>query len=71
MQDDDPYLDVGAACAYLALTRRSLYRHVAQRQIRHTKAGGLLRFRRSWLDDYMRENERAPVVVVTRPKAVA
>ena len=49
---------------YLNVNERWMRRAVAERRIRFTKAGHLLRFRKSWLDDYLRENEQSPIKVV-------
>ncbi len=61
---DDPWLSMPEAVEHLRTSRKSLYRRVARRQIRFTKDGNQLRFRRSWLDDYLRQREQAPVELV-------
>jgi len=64
IEQTDPLLTFEESVDYLSSTDRWLCRAVAERRIRHTKLGKLLRFRKSWLDDYLRENERTPVRVV-------
>jgi excisionase family DNA binding protein len=49
--------DVDSAADYLRCGRRLIYRLVAERKIRHTKAGRSLRFWQSDLDAYL--NARA------------
>jgi excisionase family DNA binding protein len=53
----DQLHDVDSAAEYLRCGRRLIYRLVAERQIRHTKAGRSLRFWQSDLDAYL--NARA------------
>jgi excisionase family DNA binding protein len=45
--------DVDSAADYLRCGRRLIYRLVAERKIRHTKAGRSLRFWQSDLDAYL------------------
>jgi excisionase family DNA binding protein len=62
-QIDDPLFTRQEAEASLNITTRHMRHLVDDRRIRFTKSGKLLRFRKSWLDDHLRENERAPVKV--------
>lgn len=68
---EDPWVNAVEAAEYLRTSKKSLYRRVQERQIRHTRDGGMLKFRRSWLDDYLREHEQAPVVLVRSRRQVA
>lgn len=75
MQDQehvtDPWLDAVEAAEHMRTSKKSLYRRVQERKIRFTRDGGMLKFRRSWLDDYLREHEQAPVVLVRSRRQVA
>lgn len=57
---DDPWLDLPEAVEYLRSSKKSLYRRVRDRQIRFTYFGNQLRFRRSWLDEYLIKREVQP-----------
>ena len=52
-QATDRLHDVDSAADYLRCGRRLIYRLVAERKIRHTKAGRSLRFWQSDLDAYL------------------
>lgn len=66
----EPLLQPDDVCAYLGITKRTLYELVATRRIEHIKMGGLLRFRQSqldaWLDAQIVPVNRLRTVPVTR-----
>jgi excisionase family DNA binding protein len=57
---DDPFFDVAECATYLNQTERWVRRQVNEGKIRYTRMGNLLRFRQSWLDEYVEEHTVAP-----------
>ena len=57
---EDPFYDVAGCAAYLNQTERWVRRQVNDGKIRYTRMGNLLRFRRSWLDEYVEEHTVTP-----------
>jgi excisionase family DNA binding protein len=55
--------DVDSAADYLRCGRRLIYRLVAERKIRHTKAGRSLRFWQSDLDAYLDARTVEPITL--------
>jgi excisionase family DNA binding protein len=57
---EDPFFDVADAAAYLGQQDRWLRRQVEEGNIRYAKMGLYLRFRKSWLDEYVAEHTVMP-----------
>lgn len=57
---DDPFMDVAEAAAHLKQSERWVRRQVEERKIRYSKMGLHLRFRKSWLEEYIAETTVAP-----------
>lgn len=57
---EDPFFDVAGCAEYLNQTERWVRRQVNEGRIRYTRMGNLLRFRKSWLDEYVEEHTVTP-----------
>lgn len=57
---EDPFFDVAGCAEYLNQTERWVRRQVNEGKIRYTRMGNLLRFRKSWLDEYVEEHTVTP-----------
>jgi excisionase family DNA binding protein len=57
---EDPFFDVAEAAAYLNQSDRWVRRQVEEDKIRYVKMGKFLRFRKSWLDEYVEEHTVTP-----------
>ncbi len=54
-------LDIHEAAEYLNVSVRCLRRRIYEcRDIRYTKVGGRIQFKRAWLDDYIERNTVEP-----------
>jgi excisionase family DNA binding protein len=51
----EPYIGVDDAARYLACDRQRIYDLRSQRRLRCIKDGGRLLTRRSWIDDYLEQ----------------
>jgi excisionase family DNA binding protein len=60
VQVDDPFYGVEKAADYLGQTERWVRRQVEEGKIRYSKMGNTLRFRKSWLDEYIEETTVMP-----------
>lgn len=58
---DSRLISFEEACDHLGMNESWLRRRVLRNEIRHAKLGGLLRFRRDWLDEYVKANTVEPV----------
>jgi excisionase family DNA binding protein len=59
-QVEDPFYNAGEAAAYLGQTERWVRRRVGEGTIRYAKMGLHLRFRKSWLDEYIEQHTVTP-----------
>jgi excisionase family DNA binding protein len=58
MVPDDDFLDIPELAAWLHITIRHVRRLVAERRLPHHKVGGLIRFRRSEIEQWLDTNGR-------------
>ena len=58
---DDPWLSVRQAAMHAGVCEKTIRRSYLSRQIRYTRVGRAVRFRRTWIDEWML---RAEVVAV-------
>jgi excisionase family DNA binding protein len=56
----DPFLDVAETAVFLNQTERWVRRQVNEGKIRFTRMGLHLRFRQSWLDEYVETHTVTP-----------
>ena len=47
------WMDVDEAATYLGCSTRTIRRYATDGELRHTRIGHMLRFRRTWLDSWM------------------
>lgn len=59
MESEDRYLSRKDAAAYLGVGLRTLDRYRAEGYVESTQIGGLVRFKRSWLDHVLEANRRS------------
>lgn len=57
---EDPFFDVAECAAFLNQSERWVRRQVNEGRIRYTRMGNLLRFRQSWLENYVESNTVTP-----------
>lgn len=57
---EDPFFDVAEAAAYLNQTDRWVRRQVNEGKIRFARMGLHLRFRKSWLNEYVDDHTVTP-----------
>jgi excisionase family DNA binding protein len=58
---DDPWLSVRESALHAGVSEKTIRRAYLTRQIRHTRVGRAVRFRKTWIDEWML---RAEVVAV-------
>ena len=59
--DDDPWLNVSQAAAHAGVCEKTIRRAYLSRQVRYTRVGRAIRFRRAWIDEWI---VKAQVVAV-------
>lgn len=62
----DEVLSLGEAAVFLGIKERTLRRWIAERGVPHAKIGGLLRFRRLALLEWIRQHETSNPTTSTR-----
>ena len=51
--DADPWMSVRCAALHAGVCEKTIRRAYQSRQIQHTRVGRVVRFRRSWLDEWL------------------
>jgi len=54
---DDPRLNVSQAAAHAGVCEKTIRRAYVSRQVRYTRVGRAVRFRRTWIDQWMLKAE--------------
>lgn len=52
--ENEPYMSADEAANYLGIARQTVYNKCSRSELPHYKRDGLLRFKRSELDEWMR-----------------
>ena len=50
---DDPWLSVRQAALHAGVCEKTIRRAYLARQVRYTRVGRVVRFRRAWIDEWM------------------